>query len=351
MEQSELNALIDQALLEMHNTAAPSKEEAAASEYSDADYAKLLADLQAEDEDLAGFEVDEAANPEEGEAPDLSISKMDGDKFYDKKKFTCKNGKIKEEKTDESIISIGGENLVEKTDSQKHDAELIDGMNEVERRLVMSRRIKDGMVKRVAKKNQEKIEITRMAFDQKKVNLSDSLTRWDKMALVEELTKKLRNLIRKYDEYINSRITRLLAPLIPAPIKVAKLKWPWTFVANPGFLYKTHKEVTGEIYTYWVTPNVPYYFKQGTEQQILEERDTELSKYFLESVDRAIMRRYEACNKLSAREVMYASRFASNTIKLITYGDLLNYNPFWFKLLYDRILKDNPYGDAAYSKD
>ena len=200
------------------------------------------------------------------------------------------------------------------------------------------------MAKRHAKKELEKVEINRMAFDQKILPLSEELTRWDKTALVEELTSNLRQLIKRYDKYINARIARLLSPAIPKAIKLAKIKWPWVFVANPGFLYKTHPEV-GEVLTYWVTPNVPYYFKQGTEQQILEERDSELSTYFLECVDRAIHRWYEARRRLADREVIYASRLVGvNNIR--TYGDLLRYNPFWFKKLYDRVKKDNPYGKA-----
>lgn len=345
MDNFELNALIDQALCDMRNTEAPSKEEASMMEYSESDFAKMLEDIQSEDEDLAKAEIDAAANPDDEENSDFPIASMDGDKFYDKSTLKYKDGKIERETSDDVIFSIGGENGIELADSSKHDAELIPELSDTERRLVISRRIKDGMAKRQAKKELEKIAINRMAFNQKVLPLAEELTRWDKKALVEELTNNLRQLIKRYDKYINSRIARLLSPAIPKAIKLAKLKWPWTFVANPGFLYKTHPE-SGEILTYWVTPNVPYYFKQGTEQQILEERDSELSAYFLECVDRAIHRWYEARRRLADREVIYASRLVGyNNIR--TYADLLKYNPFWFQKLYDRVRKDNPYGKAT----
>ena len=344
MDSKDLNALIDQALCDIHNTEAPSSEEASMMEYSEEDFAKMLADIQSEDEDLAKAEIEAAANPDDNENSDFSIASMDGDEFYNKSTLKYEDGKVKREVSDDVIFSIGGENCVEFADSPKHDKELVPELNDVERRLVISRRIKDGMAKRQAKKELEKVEINRMAFDQKLLPLSEELTRWDKTALVEELTSNLRQLIKRYDKYINARIARLLSPAIPKAIKLAKLKWPWVFVANPGFLYKTHPEV-GEVLTYWVTPHVPYYFKQGTEQQILEERDSELSTYFLECVDRAIHRWYEARRRLADREVIYASRLVGvNNIR--TYGDLLRYNPFWFKKLYDRIKKDNPYGKA-----
>lgn len=342
MKESELNALIDQALLDMKNTEAPSAEEASIMAYTDGDYAKMLADIKSEDEDLAELEINMASHPDDEEQPDVDVVSMDNDKFYDKSELSYKGKKAKKTKSDKRMITIGGENLVEKADSNKYDKELIPEMTELDRKVAMTRRIKNSMAERHAKKEQEKIDITRMAFDQKLINLSDGLTRWDKKVVVEELTKNLRILVKKYDEYINRRIAQLLSPAIPAAIKIAKLKWPWTFVANPGFLYKTHPEA-GEILTFWATPNVPYYFRQGTEQQILEERNAELNAYLLEAVDRAIHKYYEAQRRLAGREVMYASRFASNTVKLVTYQDLLKYNPFWFKKLYDRIDKERPY--------
>lgn len=241
-----------------------------------------------------------------------------------------------------SIDSESGN--IELADSSKYDKELTPELSESERQMIVNRRIKDGITKRAKKKELEKIEINRMAFDQNVLPLSNEMTRWDKTALVEELTKNLRQLIRRYDDYINTRIGRLLSPAIPKPIKIAKLKWPWVFVANPGFLYKTHPE-SGEILTYWATPNIPYYFRQGTEQTILEERDSQLSAYFLENVDRAIHRWYETRRRLADREVQYATRILNLSTHTPTYADLLKYNPFWFKKLYERVKKDKPYGD------
>ena len=78
-----------------------------------------------------------------------------------------------------------------------------------------------------------------MAFDQKLLPLSDVIPVEHKRLVIELLTKPLRLLIVKYEQYINNRITKLLAPAIPAPVKLAAIKWPWIFIQNPGFLYKT----------------------------------------------------------------------------------------------------------------
>ena len=173
-----------------------------------------------------------------------------------------------------------------------------------------------------------------MAFDQKLLPLGDTIPVEHKRLVIELLTKPLRLLIVKYEQYINNRITKLLAPAIPAPVKLAAIKWPWIFIQNPGFLYKTSPHF-GEVKTFWVNPNLPYFFKQGTEQTILEERDASLSPYFLDCVDRAIHRWYSAREKLAEREVYFASKMIN--IKGNTYYHLLMLNPFWFEKLYNYI--------------
>ena len=173
-----------------------------------------------------------------------------------------------------------------------------------------------------------------MAFDQKLLPLGDVIPVEHKRLVIELLTKPLRLLIVKYEQYINNRITKLLAPAIPAPVKLAAIKWPWIFIQNPGFLYKTSPHF-GEVKTFWVNPKLPYFFKQGTEQVILEERDASLSPYFLDCVDRAIHRWYSAREKLAEREVYFASKMIN--IKGNTYYHLLMLNPFWFEKLYNYI--------------
>lgn len=330
MTDQELNSLLDQAMLDMMiNAESPSsKEETSASEYTEQDYAKLLADIASEDEDLAKAEIHVASESEEtGEEADFLLEDVLKDDFFAETKFEYKNGKIEKIKSDKVLFTIG------------RNDQVIDIADEPAARVLeLPPSMEEDKLNKAKEQKKEsralqKIKINRMAFNQKILPLASGMTRWDKTVLVEELTKNLRVLIKRYDAYINSRVARLLLPAIPRPIKLAKLKWPWAFIANPGFLYRTHPE-SGEILTYWVTPNIPYYFKQGTEQTVLEERDAILAPYFLESIDRAIHRWYEARRRLANKEVAYAVKIVNNDLR--TYMDLLNYNPFWFKKLYDR---------------
>lgn len=338
-----LNRLIDQAMLEIADAqVSTSKEEASIMEYTDKDYAKLLADITSEDEDLAKAEIEAASNSEDTDRENADFLTKDilEDDFYNVSKLSIENGQVIRTVSENTLFELGEDKdvVVSEAPKSRYNNELLPTMGKTERQKYYTKKLQDIKKRKKKSRDLQKIEINRLAFDQKACPLAEEMTRWDKIVLVEELTKNIRQLIRRYEKYINTRVSRLLSPVIPASIKIAYLKWPHTFVANPGFLYKTHPE-SGEILTYWVTPSVPYFFKQGTVQQVLEERDAMLSPYFIECIDRAIHRWYEARRRLANREVSYASRIVTNNIR--TYHDLLKYNPFWFKKLYDRVLVEN----------
>lgn len=182
-----------------------------------------------------------------------------------------------------------------------------------------------------------KIEINRMAFDQNILPLSSTVSSEHKRLLIELLTEPIRKLIRTYEDYINTRIAKLLLPAIPSPLKLANIKWPWAFIQNPGFLYKTHPKF-GEVVSFYANPKVPYYFKQGTEQSILEERDAALTYYYLDRVDRTVHKWNDAKKSLADKEVRYAMKLVY--MKGNTYYHLLMLNPFWFETLYKKIKED-----------
>lgn len=338
----DLNALIDQALLDISKSENVSNTETKViSEYTDEDFAKMLDDISSEDEDLAKAEIEAAANSsadeDEGEESDFPILNIVGDDFYTKSVWKKIKGKYVHKTSDKTLYTIDQESGDIKIGiGDKYDDELTPELNDVEKSLVYAQRFKEAAAKKKVNRDARKVQITRMAFDQKILPLPEGFTRYDKKRLIEELTLNLRHLIKRYEEYVNRRISRLLSPVIPQSVKVMKLKYPWIFIQNPGFLYKTHPK-SGEVKTFWVNPDVPYYFKQGTEQEILEERDLELVPYFLENVDRAIHRWYDAKRRLADKEVSYATKIVSNNLR--TYHDLLKYNPFWFEILYN-VMKD-----------
>lgn len=329
---SDFDQLLDQALAEFaasQGTITPEKQ----ADYNQ--YANFLQEISDEDEDLAKTEISTVSSIEEdrleGEANELLDELRDNPNSWFNKSTWVVNDKGQFVRRDDGELFDAGEDIVAISDTpQKAQEEL----TELEKKQKRAEKLVKGAAKYKHNRDLRKIEINRMAFDQKLLPLSDVIPVEHKRLVIELLTKPLRLLIVKYEQYINNRITKLLAPAIPAPVKLAAIKWPWIFIQNPGFLYKTSPHF-GEVKTFWVNPKLPYFFKQGTEQVILEERDASLSPYFLDCVDRAIHRWYSAREKLAEREVYYASKMIN--IKGNTYYHLLMLNPFWFEKLYNYI--------------
>lgn len=309
--------LLDQALLEFESQSkGPSKEEIQAGNYSSTEeLANFLAEISEEDEALAKSELSVISDVEQNKLDDednilLNDFKEDTGSWYSKSTWVADDkGQFVRRSNGELFIGEG-------PDANSSTRE---------------EKISSSIKKYHKNRDLRKVEINRMAFDQKILPLNDIIPIEQKRLVIELLTKPQRQLVVKYEDYINRRIAKLLAPAIPNPVKLAYLKWPWIFIVNPGFMYKTNPK-TGEVKQFWVTPKLPYYFKQGTEQTILEERDASLMPYFLDCVDRAVRRYYKAKENLAAREVMYASKMIN--IKGNTYYHLLQLNPFWFEKLY-----------------
>lgn len=309
--------LLDQALLEFEAQGkGPSKEEVQTGYSDTSELAQLLSEISEEDEDLAKTEISAITDIEDDKLEDesnilLEELKEDPNSWFNKSTW----------------VSDGKGGFERRSDGEKFYLD-----NEpVNSNLTRAEKITESVKKYHKNRDLRKVEINRMAFNQKILPLNDRIPTEHKRLVIELLTLPLRRLIVKYEDYINKRITKLLAPAIPRPIKLAYLKWPWIFVSNPGFMYKTSSHF-GEVKQFWVTPKLPYYFKQGTEQTILEERDASLMPYFLDRIDRAIHRYYTAKENLAKREVVYASRMIG--IKGNTYYHLLLLNPFWFEKLY-----------------
>lgn len=328
--------LVDQALAEFAASQGniPEKQQA---EYKN--YATFLQEISDDDEDLARTEISTISNIEDdkvdGESNELFEElKSNPNSWFNKSTWVC-DEKGQFIRRDDGELFIADENgIVSTLDSPIKDEEL----SELEKKQKRIKKLNEGAARYKHNRDLRKIEINRMAFDQKLLPLNDIIPVEHKRLVIELLTKPLRLLITKYEQYINNRITKLLAPAIPAPVKLAAIKWPWIFIQNPGFLYKTSSHF-GEPKTFWVNPKLPYYFKQGTEQTILEERDASLTPYFLDCVDRAIHRWYSTRDKLAEREVYYASKMIN--IRGNTYYHLLMLNPFWFEKLYNYIKEQN----------
>lgn len=173
----------------------------------------------------------------------------------------------------------------------------------------------------------ERIQIQRDAFRQEYIKLSDEIGNDKIKLLVSLLVKSHTVMIDKYAEYINRRLAMLLRPFIPRKLVLCKRLYPESIRVSPGFLYRASEEYGGGI-TFWATPDIPYYFAQNTEQDVLIER----KPLFLVNIDRAVKFHHEHSIKRSEKELRYASLIYKKKIK--TYFDLLRLNPFWYDILY-----------------
>lgn len=305
-EEQSFNLLLDRALSELSensteealNIKLPSHD---IGSYSKNELAQFLAEIEEEDDSLTRTELDLVKPIEEDKLND-ECNQIAEDLENDTSKWYTKNA----------------------SRLRKEYPNLLSGQQKLRESLSNWRKEQDAL----------KLEISRWAFDQKELPLNETFGPDKKKLMIEILTKPVRTLIERYEKHINNRVTRLLRPAIPTAIKIAQLKWPWVFIQNPGFLYTTDRR-NGDIKTFWVTPDVPYFFKQGTEQEILEERDLELQYCVLDTLDRVIHRWYNARTTLAMREVQYAQKLLY--IKGNTYYHLLLLNPLWFKKLYDEI--------------
>lgn len=327
MKDDKFNQLVDQALLEFARDEKTSSKEALHSgEFTKDELSAFLAEIEEEDETLAKEEIASVSALEEDKLEDENNEVVDDlvndpNGWFNKSSWIVSDSGEFVRKSDGELFSIG-DDIVTSTEDYTQQS-----TNKAEK-------IKDATKRWKHNRDLHKIEINRLAFDQNVLPLSDTFTTERKRLLIEVLTRPIRQLITKYENYVNNRITKLLLPVIPPPLKLAQLKWPWVFIENPGFMYKTHERM-GPVMNFWVTPKVPYFFPQGTEQEILEERDASLTPYFLDCIDRAILRWYKAKENLAKREVAYATRMIQ--IRGNTYYHLLLLNPFWFEKLYNEI--------------
>lgn len=184
-----------------------------------------------------------------------------------------------------------------------------------------------------AKLKEDRIRIQREAFNQEYIRLSDPIGADNLKLLITLLTREHTAMVDKYADYINRRLFTLLNPLIPRRLRLCKMFYPESMKECPGFLYRASEEY-GEGQTFWATPDIPYFFKQNTEQAELQKSG---NSHFLVRVDKAVAS-YNMHNKIRAeKELKYASTLVQKGVN--TYFDLLRLNPFWFEILFND-LKD-----------
>lgn len=177
-----------------------------------------------------------------------------------------------------------------------------------------------------------KTEIQRKALAQSNVRLTDTLDPALLRRLICLLTSEYTSLINKYSEFINRRLTIILWSMTPRLVRNCYRRFPISMKTHPGFMYIANHYSEG--YTFWATPDIPYYFEQGTEMQELIAQKPQ----FLRSIDVAVQRYTTYQKELREKEIKYAAKLRG--LKHNTYFDLLKLNPFWFETLYNDLYGD-----------
>ena len=180
----------------------------------------------------------------------------------------------------------------------------------------------------------DKVRIQREAFNQSDINLSDEIGDDNIRLLISALVKENTVMMEKYEAFINRRLQKLLLPLVPLQLRKCSKAYPNSVRMSPGFLYRASKEY-GDGRTFWASPEIPYYFKQGEEQKIALEQ---VEPFFFVSIDEAVKAYNRNAEKRTEREVKYASMIYKKKVK--TYFDLLKYNPFWYETLYNILMTE-----------
>ena len=175
-----------------------------------------------------------------------------------------------------------------------------------------------------------KTRLQRAAFDQNDIELSAPIGDEYLRKLIEILTAEKREMLKKYEAYIQKRLTDLLTPLIPKTLRLMYSRYPQSVRSCPGFIYRA-SERYGKGKTYFIKPNLPYFFEQGTETDQLRSCRAD----FVEKVDRAILNYYLTKQELFEKEISIAARIQKH--RLYTYFDLLKFNVMWFNALYEHL--------------
>ena len=174
-----------------------------------------------------------------------------------------------------------------------------------------------------------KMRLHRAAFAQTDIELSETIGETRLRDLISILTAEKREMLKKYEAYIEKRINDLLKPLIPKSLRTVHAAYPQSVKSCPGFIYRASEEY-GKSRTYFIKPDLPYFFEQGTEVEHL----IRLSRpEFIERLDRAVLNYHLTKQELFEKEISIATRIKKH--RLYTYFDLLKFNTMWFNALYE----------------
>lgn len=162
--------------------------------------------------------------------------------------------------------------------------------------------------------------------------LQKTIPRSMKKKIIPFMTKGLVESIAALKLNINRRIAVVMAPLFPEKLRVARaLCGSRPFKEHPGFLWIGAEDYGG--HRIWVEPDIPYYFDQFSEMEIIRSKCDENK---VAAIDRIIANYMNAVVQLAKRE----SNIAIKLTRVDTFEELLTYNVDCFLYIYELYKED-----------
>ena len=185
---------------------------------------------------------------------------------------------------------------------------------------------------RALKRKEHKRRIVQGAFSQEDINLDSLLPASQCSLLIQALTQGMTDAIKKCSDYINRRCAFVLSKFIPSKLLYVAKLYPKSVKISPGFLYTVQfNDSYKERNTFWVKPNIPVYFEQGSERDIIDGYNPEIRK----AIDRAVVTYSDLIAAREKLEIKYSTALVMR--RITSYIDLLRYKPEWFEMLYNNV--------------
>lgn len=152
----------------------------------------------------------------------------------------------------------------------------------------------------------------------------------DLSKLIEVFTNETIERAEKTKRLLIAKVERALKVNIPRELKATFTKYPQSFVKHPGFLYQSSEFYGG--HKIWLRINIPYFFEQFSEMNILQTSED----YVSSKLDKLVEQYYILKNKLSRDEINLATRFdrVKTRLDLLDLG--ITYYEEYMKLLAER---------------
>ena len=152
-------------------------------------------------------------------------------------------------------------------------------------------------IKRITEIKREYAMNNKLHLLQKQVEVEDL------SILIAKFTEETIAQIERTKRLLVAKVEKALKAHIPRELKATYTKYPHSFIQHPGFLYQSSAFYGG--YKMWLKVNIPYYFEQFSEMNILQTNDD----YISSKLDKLVEQYYVLKNKLARDEINLALRF------------------------------------------